>query len=324
MTESRRIKWPWMAGAAAVMVAIGYGTASFYQSSADATAPHPIVGQGRMSFPFDAYHLTAQQAAEQANESNVIIRACMKNYGISYLKNTPDITAKVARGFAIADSRRYGISDMDAAQKFGYHLPPAATSTGKLTTEADPHLSGPEMSVLTGVSVGHAQMGKISASSRKVGSYKGKAIPQGGCVGTADRALQEPGSTKALRQANLLAAGLERKAFLKTQTHPRVRIVFHKWSMCMKSRGYSYANPIKAATDRTWDMGKPATRREIAIAVADVKCKQQTDLVNIEYRVESALENSLIRQHKTDLAPLKTAVSAQVSALQDAEAKYGH
>jgi hypothetical protein len=322
--RARYAKWSIATSVAAALVIASYGLTTGSQSSAHAADPPQIVGEGAMSLPLDAYHLSALQSAERANEYNIVIRACMRNYGIAYQMNGMNVAARAANGFAVYDSRRYGVTDPTAVRAYGYHLPASVVPTNVSLQQSRPQLSRQQALVLTG-SPGQKPLpaSAFVTQTTKVGSYNGKSIPQGGCVGTAARDLHMTPSTSDDQKRNSLAANLQREDFLKTQSNPQVIAAFQAWSKCMAGHHYHYPNPIAAATNRAWNMKIPATRIEIQTATADIACKQQTNLVNIEYKVESSLQEASIKQHAAELSPLKALVTLQAEALQKTLAKYG-
>jgi hypothetical protein len=70
-------------------------------------------------------------------------------------------------------------------------------------------------------------------------------------------------------------------------------------------------------------MHGPATRDERQTAVADVGCKQQTNLIGVSQQVESRYENGSIEKNMQELSKLRPAIEAEVEALNTAIAKYG-
>lgn len=320
------------AGVAVLLVAAGYGAMAGPHRARAADPPKvarpAVVGQGRLSLPLDAYHLNVHQNAVQTNAINVVTRACMKSYGIAYLVNVPDVTAQVEAGFTNYDSRRYGVTDPAAVVAYGYHLPPPASQVKVASHPPQPALSAQQNLVLTGIprqlKKSMSAMAGVGSAAKTVGTYNGKPIPEGGCVDTATRALHVPVSTGSEQKANQLAADLQQQDFLKAQSDPRVHAVFRRWSACMASHGYHYSSPIAAATDPRWKMKEPPVRTEVQTAITDVKCKQDTRLVTVEYQVETALQNASIKKNTPVLAPLKKQVAAQITALRNVTAKYGH
>lgn len=307
----------------ATIVALLYGqaTARLSGSQYSASGTPQWVGEGQMSLPLDAYHLSAHETAERINESNVIARSCMKSFGIDYLTNVSNITAKVEAGFGVNDSRRYGLTDPSAAKTYGYHLPTPNVSVKGAAARPYPDikdLSPQQRQVLRGDA---AAAPTAKAGSATAGSYRSKPIPQGGCLGVTDKVLHNPVDGNS--QASVSPAELQREDYLKTQSDPKVLAAFQTWSRCMATHHYYYPNPISAATDPRWNMKKLPTRQELATAAADLTCKKHTYLIQIEYQVETALQNASIKDHADALAPLKSLVTAQRASLQSAITTYG-
>ncbi|MFI6515648.1 hypothetical protein ACIBF1_08835 [Spirillospora sp. NPDC050679] len=325
MRLTRRVKGIAVgAGAVGVLSAAGALTMGGQPPSAQANNS-PSSNNAVLSLPLDAYQLSAQQHAEQVNTENIVTRACMKSFGISYLADTPDITSRFLSGTAAADSRRYGISDAISAKERGYHLPPEMRPTEETSARAaaDDQLTPEQEQVLTGQTpVDVRNPPRAGAQSMAVKQYQGKAVPQGGCIGETGRVLRLSASGQVSQKAVMLAADLQRQTYLKSQTHPTTMAAFSKWSACMAERGFRYTNPIKAATDPAWELDKAVTPQEVRTAVADVECKQRTDLVSIQHRVEVKLQQIEIEKHEDELTPLKKAVTEQVTALRDAKARY--
>ena len=96
-----------------------------------------------------------------------------------------------------------------------------------------------------------------------------------------------------------------------------------QWSSCLAAKGFTYATPIEAEgylqtvqidtiTAKTADdQAKVATEEstEKALAVADVQCKLQTNLVGIGVAVQSAYEQRYIDTHRDQLKALQVQIS---------------
>ncbi|WP_329424224.1 hypothetical protein OG339_27970 [Streptosporangium sp. NBC_01495] len=311
MKLSTYLKWPTAGLTVAAVLACGGSWAMAEERSA---ARQEVLVP--LSLPLDAYQMSPAQHAEQANLDNIVVRVCMRSYGISYLTDVPDIRQRFVAYVAAADSRRYGISDLSSAQERGYHLPPVLLpEDDKTTSTATETLTHEQERVLTG-----QPAAKQSATRKDAGEYAGKAILEGGCVGESTRILNQ--SAAAHHETTLFAAGLQHQIYGRTQQHPDTLAVFKRWSDCMAESGYRYSGPIAAATDPTWDLAGPATPEEIKTAVADVTCKQRTNLVAIAHEVESDLQRKAIATHAPRLAPLKDVVQAQLVAIERAKVTY--
>jgi hypothetical protein len=92
----------------------------------------------------------------------------------------------------------------------------------------------------------------------------------------------------------------------KSKTDPRVVAVIKLWSECMKRSGFTYASPLDAGGDRPeWLRAATPSVAEIRTAVADVRCKQQTNLIGIWFTIESAYENGAIHLHIEQLTQIR-------------------
>ncbi|MFC7102992.1 hypothetical protein ACFQQB_22645 [Nonomuraea rubra] len=95
--------------------------------------PAPVRGVTSVSelvLPFDAYKTTPQQRAVLGNAHNRLVVRCMRKQGIAISPpaEDPSMLAAVDPG----NSRRYGVTDPEAARRSGYHLarPPSPDTTG--------------------------------------------------------------------------------------------------------------------------------------------------------------------------------------------------
>jgi len=79
-----------------------------------------------------------------------------------------------------------------------------------------------------------------------------------------------------------------------------VTAAMKKWSRCLAAAGYSYQTP-KAANDDPRFAGPTASPEEKKTALADVRCKQQTHLVDIMAAVETRVEGQQIDANRHDL-----------------------
>ncbi|MDL4813095.1 hypothetical protein [Actinomadura opuntiae] len=278
------------------------------------------------AMPMDAYHLTGAQEAELSNQQNLMNRACMKSFGLSYLPNYTDRTKVITASFAVNDSRRYGISDPVAASRFGYHLPPQpatkSSATGGESDTSPMAMSPDKYQVFTGARKPSASssvqaMPDMQAQKASPGSYHGKAIPAGGCAGQTNRKLLLTTQTPQVAKANQLAANLNQDAFGKSIQDAKAVKANGAWRKCMTGKGYGrYASPLKAAA--AFDLNQPPTKAEIETAVADVACQQQVNYVSTLTAIEKGYQKRAIAKHTAGLAPLKAQVTEQSTALTKA------
>ncbi|MEV4637045.1 hypothetical protein AB0J80_06800 [Actinoplanes sp. NPDC049548] len=227
------------------------------------------------TLPLEPYRESSATLPRSAQAQQVLIEKCVQRFGLRY---TPPAEAGSS---VVGAERRYGIADAAAAREHGYHVPPPS---GRPAPETKPPPD--TVAVLFG-----------DGPSR----HNGQAVPEGGCVGEARRKLAA--GAPAVGDARL-AEELSAETFDQAWRHSRARTAVTAWSACMRQAGYDYADPLKANDDPAFRTPEP-TAREIAVARADVTCKEQSDLVDVLASVETAYQDRAVRRHAAELATLK-------------------
>jgi hypothetical protein len=270
----------------AVAVSRGPGGAAAQQNW-PAAVPDAGLAKG-LVLPLEEYMVTYPEEVTLDNVSHRMTAECMARYGFHYVptpagKNPPPSVD------AANMVRRYGIMDPAQAGTYGYHLahPPGQPPAPSRFTRA-------EYMVLTG----RADAGPAKSGARL--NYRGKDIPQGGCLGEAARKSGE-------NVDQTLVERLNKDSLDMSQTQPRVRAAIGAWSACMKKNGYTIANPLVAG-DRIG--GDTPSGPEIAQAVADVSCKATTGLVRVWYQADAALQRKEIQQHQPALTKVRQQLQA--------------
>ncbi|MER6481210.1 hypothetical protein [Streptomyces filamentosus] len=221
--------------------------------------------------PSYADEISVQQARDTAEI------ACMRRYGFDNWRTEDLGTAPPLAANASNMLRRYGLTDLAEAKEYGYRPPnPGWEST------PPPGLDAPDaVTVLQG-----------RQGDGAVTSFKGKALPEGGCTGEVDRKV-------GTLDANLVER-LSAESFERSQQTPAVKAAMSQWSQCMKDRGYQVNN--------VWDTDKlhspaagTASPEEIKLATADVECKTTTDLVKAWFGEETVIQKQLIKDSKSKL-----------------------
>ncbi|MEV4470020.1 hypothetical protein ACFFR3_33830 [Nonomuraea salmonea] len=240
--------------------------------------PAPTKGVTSVShlvLPFDAYKTTPEQRAVLGNAHNRLVVRCMRKRGI-----TIDPPAESAAAIAAVDpgnSRRYGVTDPDAAKRHGYHLarPPSPDTTG-------------------------AWAGKLPKRTRH--RLYGTAADRG-CLDRATLALDE-GARKADWPWLALQDSLTLEQAAK---HPTVTAAVKRWQSCMSQAGHSYPAPEAAIADSRWNLDEPTavTEEERQTATADTTCKWASGLVAAWYAADADLQNALIRDNPDRFAALR-------------------
>lgn len=76
---------------------------------------------------------------------------------------------------------------------------------------------------------------------------------------------------------------------------PPVRSAVSRWRTCMGEQGFDYDTRLAAIEDPSWNLdAKRVTSREIEVAVADVGCKRESDLIAVRAAAERRFQQDLI------------------------------
>ncbi|MFI6396470.1 hypothetical protein ACIBI5_54205, partial [Nonomuraea sp. NPDC050540] len=89
-----------------------------------------------------------------------------------------------------------------------------------------------------------------------------------------------------------------------------------RWSACMARQGFRYPDPLTAITDRQWSTNKIGAQ-EIRTARADVRCKENTGLVDVWAEAESRIQRRAIRTHPTEFHAFKAVKARQLDVARD-------
>jgi hypothetical protein len=123
-------------------------------------------------------------------------------------------------------------------------------------------------------------------------------VPEGGCMGEARRTLV----TETPEPTTDVVRNLIREAAKRSTEHGQVREATDKWLACVKQAGWPYESPHDAV--RHWNSlgadGEP-TPEEVDAAVADVKCKQETNLHRLWAAAEVAYQRKLFDENTAQI-----------------------
>ncbi len=155
-------------------------------------------------------------------------------------------------------------------------------------------------------------------ATQSPGISAGKKIPPGDCLGQARTKLYG----KAVFSSQFTTAQqLSVNAAESAQADPRVAAYILDWATCMKARGFNYPDPYSVSDI---DLNTPApTPREIQIAIADIECKQQTNLaprwmtVLVEYEQAAVEKNQLVLN--SELKQRKKVVGLAVAVVENSQ-----
>ena len=257
------------------------------------------VGAG-FHLPLEAYLFSPAQSDRLDRARAVLVGECMHSYGLAWEPGP----AGPPLGPRDLMDRRYGVTNGAEAGVDGYHLGARDPRTRSPVRRAAP--TGLQDEVLHGV---HPQDGGAPAAAAFVSRVNGLPVLPDGCSGRAERRIAGGGQLGA----GDLARTVNVRAFEASEADPRVVKAFAGWSACMKQHGYSYPDPLAVMNDPRFQ-GRTPTRRERAVATADVACKERTGLVGVWFAVERGLQEKEIAHHKPQFASLLAAKSRQLAA----------
>lgn len=259
------------------------------RSTEPSLGPTPVIRtDSEIQLPLDAYLLTSAQNYLVAKALNTIGRSCMSRFGLSWPATPPWIPDSEP-----LNARRYSVLDLDRVRVEGYHT----TSTNARHAE----LAAAEAALGTPSSEAQLVWSGSGGGGSSSGSYRGQPIPDGGCVGEADRVLS--GSARVSEPG--LAARLQLLTFQKTKGDSRVIAAFAAWRDCMLRKGFDYRDPFVIIGDIRWQTPQ-VTSDEVMVAIADVECKTQTSVPGVMAAVETAYQNRAIAQNARDLRAVHT------------------
>ncbi|MFI1104592.1 hypothetical protein [Streptomyces melanogenes] len=242
---------------AATVVALGTGGAVAF-----ALAGSQESNQGQR-LPIQDYLLDSRQHDEVTEAYERLVQTCMRRHGVAGFTQPHGRQSQLG----LLD-RRYGLSDLAEARRYGYGLPPDKVSV----PPAPPKLTA-------------AQRALYSGSGTK---DKGPS----GCVGEALRDLG--GASRPWNSP--LATKLQLTSWKESGKDARVVAATRKWSACMNRYGYHFANPMD-----TPGRAKLTKDAEKALAVKEIECNRSSGFARAWFTAEAAYQKTLIERDKSAL-----------------------
>ncbi|OKI53638.1 hypothetical protein [Micromonospora sp. CB01531] len=274
--------------AALVLACLALGAGAACDPSGPAQRPAEPSPVATMSLPLDRLFPSGDEdLLLQWAEAKLVV-ACMRRLGISYRPPEPQRTDPAA-----ARDGLYGLVKHGQAQRLGYH----AASGGDPAEDKDPPLPKETAAALTGTRFDAD--GPVPAGGR---------IPEGGCLGEANRRLAEGGPSVG----ETLLYDMALQAGHQAEQDPRVQAGFRAWSTCMAGKGFVYADPWQANDDPRWSTDRPSDV-ERRTAVADVACKDSTGLVTIWQAAMVEHQRRTIASRSADIERYEQAKSARLA-----------
>ncbi|MGY0066890.1 hypothetical protein ACWZEH_08650 [Streptomyces sp. QTS137] len=269
-----------------------------------------------LTLPLEAYMASYEDQVTIEQAANDLQQSCMKDYGIDLTLPRAGANPPPSDNDANIE-RRYGITDRAEAEKYGYELPPALQEHTRQTLR---DLSGVEVEVLTGhtkpelpkapegVKAGEPFANPGQGTKPARAEHNGKKLKTGGCIGWSKDQL-------GVGEADpIVVAQLAGDSLMQSMEDDKVTKAIAAWSSCMDGKGHTgLADPYKAM-DRGVTIDGVPSQESIALAVDDIDCKKQTDLVKIWFGVESAIQDKQITDNKSPLTSIDEQHGKEVAA----------
>lgn len=241
-----------------------------------------------LELPLDAYRISDedQRLLEEARDRHVT--ECMARYGQQY---TPAEHTPAAIG---AHIYLYGVDDPELAAEHGYMHPidldPATYApafTDDLTPEQELALYGDP-----GLDLEHPET--LEEAERMTGpELNGSPVPVTGCFGEATLTINRPDADWV---DPTVIFQLADEAGHHADEDERVTELLADWSACMAGHGHETTSPLDVPEELGL-AGDVSGEAALAVAVVDVECKIETDLINRWAAVDAEHQREVIEEN---------------------------
>jgi hypothetical protein len=234
-----------------------------------------------LHLPLDAYSFSDAELYTISDAEDVLIARCMRGKGYPW-----ELVHRPTDAPDLRNRRRYGVIEAKIA-RFGYHVPAG---------------------LLTPISLEQAYDKQDHTLSD---SAKEAAFGANGCGRQAAEAL---GAADDFDQA--LLARSSRSSLYDSLKEPPVATALESWRACMHQAGLAYQDPLAAMSDPKWSADESAgpSEQEITTAVADVTCKDKSDLVGTWHAAEVPFQEKAVQHHSSYFTGLRTKMDKQLDA----------
>jgi hypothetical protein len=251
--------------------------------------PLPRVDMATFQLPLDAYTAAPTQARTLNEARNLFIVACLDRFGFHVEAPKQSEVSKIG-----PNQLRYLIADENRAKAFGYKVPEISNAP----RPPEPSMPAAATAVING---------------RGASVVGGQEVPDGGCIGEAYRKL---GVDKRTQERRDVVETIRNDAYVRMKNDSRVVAAVSRWSACMLRSGYHYPDPAHANDDPVFAT-EVASETEIATAVADVRCKRESNVIELMAATESAYQQRAIAAHQTELQAVREALDNELRLAAD-------
>ncbi|MEU1040733.1 hypothetical protein [Streptomyces sp. NPDC005907] len=232
--------------------------------------PSPQVESGLatgMRLPLQDYMLAYPDEVDIENAKDKTKTACMARKGFTF-SPPPSGTTPALSYDSMNMERRYGVTDARTAQSYGYQAPGAVEEPAD-DTVAEENAEGRSDAWFDALDV------CASEANKKIGILYETDIA-----------------------ADLAAESLE-----NTASNLKVQAAISNWQGCMSREKYQ-TGPTPQHAGESFaqsSTGAQPSTEETQMAVADVGCKQSSNLVSVWHKTEIAYQTKQISDHKAEL-----------------------
>ncbi|MFJ7270546.1 hypothetical protein ACIQV3_28575 [Streptomyces sp. NPDC099050] len=260
-----------------------------------------------VTFPLDAYEATPEQTNTLNRAQGILITQCMQRFGFAHQAVEQQVPSA-----SKSNARVFGLSDPDTAAQFGYRTPGMTDAPVRTNPQHEP--TAAENLALSGeneIKPGTMPQNQDEAEKSGGSSVKlnGKAVPVGGCVRESFLKLY---ARKANEVDILFVFNLKGEAESKTREDSRVRAVNERWSQCMAKAGYKVTSPLQATKELGFSGDALSSPAAVTAARADVRCKQEVNLIGVYYAVTTAYQRQQTEKHGETLALAKEQLESRL------------
>lgn len=242
----------------------------------------PFVVGAPLVLPVTPYFTPQADADAYFAAVGVAQQACAQEFGVNYTGGTVGDQPSMEDS---ATERRYGVTNLDEAEHYGYLPPPSPGDD----SDDKAHGWNPSERELV---VMQAQSSTGEAVTKD--PVTGKKLPEHGCASRAFRDVAQGDDPPVM---NPVVDDVLEQSWQLTMADSRAKAAEKKWAACMAKKGYDF--------DHRWDAGNSTSGKSqdvtIAMATLDTRCALDTGYLDVWWAVDTAYQERLLRERDADL-----------------------
>ncbi|MCE7080352.1 hypothetical protein [Streptomyces sp. ST2-7A] len=256
---------------------------------------------GMAALPLESYLVSSEDQEQLSRAQDILTDTCMRRYGFVFPP-----AGKVAPTQETGDmgDRRYGLDDAEHAARYGYAWGDHRDNQPEQESPEDASSDLAELSETALLVYGgedNLNPNDLPDSQEEAERHDpatqeiaGTPIPVGGCQRESYLKLYAPSDEHV---DVLFSQNLAFEANGRARNDNRVTDVIDSWSACMAESGYQVTDPINPQWELNLLENQQSSPEAINVAMADVNCKKDTDLVAVWSSVEDEYQNRLIEEN---------------------------